>query len=340
MERFLQKLTNAFAAWIVIGTALAWFFPPLFTWFLDLPAQVGPIPKGTNFVGIGLGIIMLGMGMTLSFGDFRDAFAQPKAVGIGVLAQFVIMPLLGYSVSKVFQLPPEFAIGLILTSCCPGGTASNVIAYLSRANVPLSLLMTMCSTILAVVLTPWLTGRLAGTYMEIDEWSLLRSTATVVLFPVVTGLLLNQTLPKLVRFVRPVAPLVSVIAIVLIVGAIVGAKKDAIREAGATLLAAVGVLHALGFALGYVAARLLGYGGDYCRTVAIEVGMQNSGLGAKLAGSDQFKIDYPNAPVPAAISAVYHCLIGSFLAAVWRLRPPAGASTPLDADQPPPSLTT
>jgi BASS family bile acid:Na+ symporter len=317
VDRFFQKLTNAFAAWIVVGTALAWFFPLLFTWFLSLPVDIGPIPKETSFVGFGLGIIMLGMGVTLRFADFRNALAQPKAIGVGVLAQFVIMPLLGFSIAKLFRLPPEFAIGLILTSCCPGGTASNVVAYLARANVPLSLLMTMSSTILAVALTPLLTGALAGTYMDINEAELLWTTAKVVLVPVVAGLVLNQYLPKLVKYVKPVAPMISVIAIVLIVGAIVGAKKEAIREAGAALLISVGILHAFGFALGYFAARLLGYEAAYCRTVAIEVGMQNSGLGAKLAGDKQFAA-FPNAPVPAAISAVYHCLIGSLLAAVWR----------------------
>lgn len=322
MQRLFQQLTNAFAAWIVIGTLLAWWFPPLFTWFLKLPQAVGPVPEGTSFIGFGLGVIMLGMGITLSFDDFRKALEQPKAVGLGVVAQFVIMPLLGFSISRLFRLPPEFAIGLILTSCCPGGTASNVIAFLARANVALSVLMTMCSTILAVVLTPLLTGALAGAYMEIDEAELLLTTAKVVLVPVVAGLALNHYLPRLVKWVQPVAPMISVIAIVLIVGAIVGAKKDAIREAGGLLLLAVGLLHVMGFLLGYVAARLLGHDASYCRTVAIEVGMQNSGLGAKLAADPQFAA-FPNAPVPAAISAVYHCLIGSLLAGIWRLRDPA-----------------
>jgi len=139
---------------------------------------------------------MLGMGITLSPSDFRSVGKMPKAIGLGVGAQFLIMPSVGFVLAKAFGLSPELAVGLILVSCCPGGTASNVIAFLSRANVALSVLMTMCSTLLAVVLTPLMTKWLAGQYMEIDALALLKTTFQIVLLPVVVGIVLNHFVPK------------------------------------------------------------------------------------------------------------------------------------------------
>ena len=141
----LERFTNLFWLWTILGVTWAWFFPPHFAWF-------GP------WVSPGLGVIMLGMGLTLTFEDFRKVFQHPQAIGVGVFAQFLIMPTIGYSIAKLFGLPPSLAAGLVLVSCCPGGTASNVIAFLAKANVALSVLMTMCSTGLAIVLTPLMTG--------------------------------------------------------------------------------------------------------------------------------------------------------------------------------------
>lgn len=259
---------------------------------------------------------MLGMGLTLSFDDFRKVLARPGPVAVGVGAQFLIMPALGFGLARLFRLEPELATGLILVSCCPGGTASNVIAYLARANVALSVLMTMCSTFVAIFATPFLTKLLAGTYMDIDAWGLFKSTLTVVLLPIVAGLLLNRFLPKTVRRLQPVAPLVSVLVIILIVGCIVALSKQQIIENAGTLLAVVGLLHVSAFLLGYLFAKVFRYPEEYCRTVSIEVGMQNSGLGAALAKAHFGGLT----PVPSAISAVYHCLIGSLLAGIWRLR--------------------
>jgi len=306
MEILLRTLTALFPAWIVLGAGWAWLAPSHFGWF---QAYIGPA----------LGVIMLGMGITLSFNDFRKVLKIPKAVGIGVAAQFTIMPLLGWSLANAFQLERDLAVGLILVSCCPGGTASNVIAYLARANLPLSVLMTMCSTFLAIFLTPGLTHVFASSQMEIHAGKMLLSTVQVVLLPLALGLTLNQSMPGLVRRANLLAPLVSVVAIVLIVSCIIGLNKATISEAGAPLFISVLLLHLGGFGFGYLAAKWLKYPEDFRRTLAIEVGMQNSGLGSTLA-KQHISIA---AAAPCAISAVYHCILGSLLAAYWRMRPPA-----------------
>ncbi len=300
----IAKATNLFWLWTMLGVAWAWLIPEHFSWF-------------ARYISLGLGVIMLGMGLTLSFDDFRSVFRQPKAIGIGVVAQFLIMPTIGFSIAKVAGLSPGLSAGLVLVSCCPGGTASNVIAYLSRANVALSVLMTMCSTLLAVVLTPALAGWLAGEFVQVDVQQLLIKTLTVVLLPVIGGLMLNQFAGRWVQPIKNFSPLVSVVVIVLIVGCVIALKKTEIIDAGLPLLVAILALHVSGFAMGYVFAFLGGFGEDYRRTVSIEVGMQNSGLGAELATA----LSDPLAPVPSAISAFFHCLIGSFLAGVWRLKP-------------------
>jgi len=305
----IAKATNLFWLWTLLGVAWAWLIPTHFMWFAP-------------YIGPGLGVIMLGMGLTLSFSDFRSVLKQPKAIGVGVVAQFLIMPTIGFTIAKFAGLSPGLSAGLVLVSCCPGGTASNVIAYLSRANVALSVLMTMCSTLLAVGLTPALAGWLAGEFVQVDVGQLLVKTLTVVLLPVVGGLLLNQFASDWVRPVAKFSPLVSVVVIVLIVGCIIALKKQEIIDAGFPLLGAILVLHVSGFALGYAFALLGGFGEDYRRTVSIEVGMQNSGLGAELATA----LSDPLAPVPSAISAFFHCLIGSFLAGVWRLKPVTGSN--------------
>lgn len=298
------KITNTFALWLLLGVGWAWGAPDHFTWFLP------HIPWG-------LGLIMLGMGVTLRFEDFAEALKEPGNVVLGVVAQFVIMPLLGWGVARMMGLPPSLAAGLILVASCPGGTASNVITHLAGGNVPLSVLMTACSTLAAVALTPLLTGWLAGAYVPVPVGAMLADMIMVVVLPVVVGLTLNRLLPRAVARVAPAMPVMSVLFIVLIVGAIVGSKKSAIAQSAVGLLISVFLLHAGGFSLGWLAARRLKRSVLVARTISIEVGMQNSGLGAKLATSH---FQDPMTAVPAAISAVFHSLIGSGLAALWRRR--------------------
>jgi BASS family bile acid:Na+ symporter len=314
MWRLFQTIGNLFWLWTILGTAWAWFFPGHFVWFITdtLPGT------DIRLISLGLGVIMLGMGITLSVDDFTAVLRRPWIVGLGVGAQFLIMPLLGWSVAMLFELPPMLKLGLILVSCCPGGTASNVICYLARANVALSVLMTMCSTLVAIALTPLLTKVYASAILDVDAWAMFRSMVTIVLLPVVGGVLLNRILGHKLDGVRQVSPLVSILVIVLIVGGVIGATKENIIAHFGGLLLAVFILHALGFLLGYGAGWLARLAERDRRTISIEVGMQNSGLGSALA-KQHFSL---LAATPCAISAVYHCLIGSFLAAIWRVAQP------------------
>ncbi len=191
MTRLLTLLANLFPLWVIACSGLALFHPDWFTWFS------GPM------IVWGLGLIMIGMGITLSFDDFRRVANTPRQVLIGVAAQFSIMPALGWGIAHGMSLEPQLAVGLILVACCPGGTASNVVSYLARANVALSVLMTMCSTFAAVALTPLLTKWLAGAYVPVDAWSLFINTLQVVVIPVFLSILLNRYTPQLVRAVLP-----------------------------------------------------------------------------------------------------------------------------------------
>jgi BASS family bile acid:Na+ symporter len=314
MWRIIQTIGNLFWLWTILGTAWAWFVPDHFTWFIT-----GKFP-GTDvrLINLGLGVIMLGMGLTLSVDDFKAVLKRPWVVGLGVLAQFLIMPLLGWTVATLFNLPPMLKLGLILVSCCPGGTASNVICYLARANVALSVLMTMCSTLAAIVLTPLLTKFYASAILDVDAWAMFRSMVTIVLLPVIGGIVLNRILGHKLDGIRKISPIVSILVIVLIVGGVVGATKSNIIAYFGVLLVAIFILHALGFLLGYGVGCMTRLAEGDRRTLSIEVGMQNSGLGSALA-KQHFTL---LAATPCAISAVYHCLIGSFLAAIWRASNP------------------
>lgn len=326
MNRFAEMFTRWFALWTVVGCVWAWWVPAHFVWFVNPENKL----FGVSLISLGLGLIMFGMGVTLGVDDFTAVLRTPRAVALGVLAQFLIMPLLGVGLARAFALPPGLAVGLILVACCPGGTASNVVTYLARGNLALSVLLTMVSTIVAIGLTPLLTGWLAGAFVEIDRWNLFLNMLGVVLVPVVAGVALNRWLPGLVRGIAPWSPVLSVVIVVLIVAGIIAAKKDLIRENAGVLMLAVAGLHAGGFLMGYWFARWTGQPVRDARTVSIEVGMQNSGLGSALASTPKFQAQFPDlaqaalAPVPSAISALCHCLFASFLAVIWRSRPAGG----------------
>ena len=308
--RLLAALTNAFPLWVLAASALALYRPELLTWFS------GPL------IPIGLGIIMLSMGLTLGFDDFRRIARERRLVLPGVALQYTLMPGLGWGLGVAFDLPAPLAAGLILVSCCPGGTASNVISFLARADVALSVTMTAVSTLLAVLMTPFLTAALAGQRVDVPTGDLLLDTVQVVILPVVAGALIKWRFPAASRRIQPAAPLVAVIAITLIVGSVIGAGRQQVIEAGMRLLLAVFCLHVGGFTLGYLAGRLFLRRELAARTVSIEVGMQNSGLGVVLA---QQNFASPLVALPCALSALFHSLIGSLAAAFWRATsvPPA-----------------
>jgi BASS family bile acid:Na+ symporter len=321
LNRMISLATNLFPVWVVLGGVLALFQPGWFAWL------------NGDFITWGLAVIMLGMGITLSVEDFKAVLKMPRAVAAGFVAQYLIMPFLGWSIAHLLQLDASLAVGLILVACCPGGTASNVVTYIARANVALSVLMTMCSTFGAIVMTPLLTKWLAGTYVPVPAWGLFLSTIKVVLAPLIIGLALNHFASRFVKTILPIAPLVSVITIALICASIIGSSAEPLKKSGGKLLLAVFLLHAGGFGLGYLFARLLRYSQINCRTISIEVGMQNSGLGASLA--KQHFASMPLAPLPCAISATFHSVIGSFLAGIWRLRmPKVEANKPVETSSP------
>ncbi|MDL5046525.1 bile acid:sodium symporter family protein [Oscillatoria amoena NRMC-F 0135] len=305
MSRLLAIAANLFPLWVLLGAAVALIEPRAFDWYQA--AWINPT----------LAIIMLGMGLTLSFDDFKGIGKMPRAVAIGFIAQYSVMPFMGWSVASLFNLPTPMKVGLILVSCCPGGTASNIVCYIARANVALSVTMTMCSTLAAAVMTPLLTKWLAGALVPVDAWKLFTDTFQVVVLPVIGGLLLNQFARPLVRTALPALPLIAVIGVVVIVAKIIGMNAGAVKHSGPILLAAVFTLHTGGFALGYLLARLLRLDIIASRTVSIEVGMQNSGLGVVLARNN---FSDPLTAVPCAISSVFHSVIGSSLAGYWRIR--------------------
>jgi BASS family bile acid:Na+ symporter len=302
----IRIATNLFPLWSVLVGILALVEPRCFLWF------------GKETIGVGLGVIMLGMGMTLKAEDFVRVWKEPKIIGLGVCSQFLIMPAWGALVAYLMKLPAEMAVGLILVASCPGGTASNVVVFLARGKVALSVSLTLASTIAAIWMTPLLTSWYAGHYLPVDPWALFRGILWVVLLPLSVGVVWNRFFPKSARQAAAYSPLVSVFFILLIVGFVLAAKKNIILENWVILTGSVLALHFGGFSLGYGMAALFGLTRDERRTLSIEVGMQNSGLGTSLASDHFAKTSMVAAP--CALSAVMHCLIGSFLAVRWRNR--------------------
>ncbi|WP_248122306.1 bile acid:sodium symporter family protein [Micrococcus lacusdianchii] len=265
-------------------------------------------------VNLFLGIIMFGMGLTLTLPDFALVAKRPLPVLLGVVAQYAIMPLLGLAVALLLRLPPELAAGVILVGSAPGGTSSNVISYLARADTALSVAMTSVSTLLAPLLTPLLTLWLAGQYMAVDGAAMAASIVTIVLLPVLGGLVVRLLLHRLVDRLLPALPWVSVVFIALVVAAVVGNSAATVLSAGALVLAAVVLHNGLGYALGYGVARALRVPVRSARTVSIEVGMQNSGLAAGLAA----QYISPAAALPGAVFSLWHNLSGAVLALLFR----------------------
>jgi len=297
VQKIIKKIVDNLALLVVaIGILGAWR-PETLTW-------VGP------YVSWMLGIVMFGMGMTLKVEDFKRVLQHPKEVAIGVGAQFIIMPLVALALVKVFALPPELAIGVILVGTCPGGTASNVIAYLAKGDVALSVSMTMTTTLLAPIVTPALTYFLAGAWIDISFTAMMISIAQMVLAPVILGLLVHHFMADTTKKIMPAMPLVSVVCIVLLVGCVVALSASKLATVGLTMAAIVILHNAFGLALGFTAAKLLHMDARKARTVAIEVGMQNSGMAASLA------VMYfnPAAALPGAIFSVWHNVSGSLVA--------------------------
>ncbi len=300
----MKKVCDFIAQWmgvlVLLVGAVALFLPESFIWI------------ETKTINPMLGVIMFGMGLTLSPKDFKIVLSRPKDILIGCLAQFTIMPLLAWLLTLAFSLPKELALGVILVGCCPGGTASNVITYLAKGDLALSVGMTACSTLLAPIVTPLLVWLMAGTMVNVDTLGMLLSIVYVVIAPIIVGLLCQHFLPKLTKAVTPYLPAFSSLAIAITVGIVVSHNADRLMLGGMIVILVVMLHNLLGLSLGFTIGRLLRLEKPKCVALSIEVGMQNSGLASSLA--NMHFAAYPLATVPGAIFSVWHNISGALAA--------------------------
>ncbi|MBP1851384.1 bile acid:sodium symporter family protein [Rhizobium halophytocola] len=297
LASFSAFIGKTFAVWVILFAVLGFVLPDTFKLFVPWIVTL-------------LSIIMFGMGLTLSLDDFREVARRPFDVAIGVVSQFLIMPLLAVLLTMLIPMTPEVAAGVILVGCCPGGTSSNVMTYLSKGDVALSVACTSVTTLVAPIVTPFLVWLFASQFLPVDAMAMFLSIVKVVLVPLALGVILQKLVPSVVRAAIPALPLVSVIGIVLIVAAVVAASKGAIATSGLLIFAVVVLHNGLGYLIGFFAGRVFGLSLAKRKAIAIEVGMQNSGLGAALATA-HFS---PAAAVPSAIFSVWHNISGAILA--------------------------
>lgn len=297
----VSRFAGKYMAYFVLAVAaLALFVPTSLSWIK------------TSYVSTLLGIVMFGMGLTLKLDDFKIVFRRPKDVLIGCLAQFTIMPFLAFLLTKAFHLPVELAIGVILVGTCPGGTSSNVMTYLAKGDVALSVGMTAVSTVIAPFLTPLMTYVYAGQRVDVNMANMFISIIKVVILPIALGFLFNKLFGKFTEKLTEVLPLVSVTAIVAIVAAVVSANAAKILTSGFVIVLIVVLHNMLGYACGYGLGKLLKMDDSKCNAVAIEVGMQNSGLATSLAATHFAAM--PLATIPGAVFSVWHNISGSVVA--------------------------
>ncbi len=273
---------------------------------------------GTWVINPMLGLIMFGMGLTLSPRDFQVVFSRPKDVLTGCLAQFTVMPLMAWLLTKTFALPADLALGVILVGCCPGGTASNVITYLAKGDLALSVGMTATSTLLAPLLTPFLVWLMAGTFVNVDTLGMLLSIVYVVIAPIVVGFLIQHYLPEFTRRAVAYLPAFSSVVIAMVVAVVVGHNASRLLTGGLIVVLVVMLHNLSGLALGYAIGRLLGLSHDKRTSISIEVGMQNSGLASSLA-TIHFAA-FPMATIPGAIFSVWHNISGALVAKLYSMK--------------------
>ncbi|WP_077700616.1 bile acid:sodium symporter family protein [Staphylococcus hominis] len=303
LSKVSEFATKTFLLWMFIAAIIGFIFP----------TQLATIGQ---FVPWLLGIVMLGMGMTIKPSDFKLVFKEPRSVIIGVILQFTIMPILAYTIAKIFHLPAELAIGVILVGCCPGGTSSNVMSYLANANVALSVAITSVSTLLAPFVTPALIYLFAHEWLHVSFLSMLWSVIQVVLLPIIIGFILQLASKKVTREATKILPIISVVAISLILAAVVGGSKSQILKTGLLIFIVVILHNAVGYLLGYVLAHVFKLDRRDKKAVSIEVGMQNSGLAVSLA-TVHFN---PLAAVPGAVFSFVDNISGPILAKYWSKR--------------------
>ena len=302
--KFLEKLSDFFGKWmaliVIAVAALALFAPQTCLWVK------------TSWINWLLGIVMFGMGLTLKMDDFKVVFSRPKDIIIGFIAQFTLMPLIAFLLTKAFNLPTEIAVGVILVGTCPGGTSSNVMTYLSKGDVPLSVGMTAVSTLFAPLMTPLLTLLYAGQRVDVNAVAMFLSIVKVVLVPITLGLVCNYFFEKVTREIVRILPLISTIAIIMIIASVVSANSARLKTVGVMVVIVVILHNLLGYAAGFGVGKLLRLNTTKCRALSIEVGMQNSGLATSLAATHFAQ--YPLATIPGAVFSVWHNISGAVYA--------------------------
>ena len=303
MKRLCKLISDYMGVLVLLAAVVAMLWPEAFSHIK--PTVINPL----------LGVIMFGMGLTLRWDDFRVVFSRPRDVVLGCAAQFTVMPLLAYALAHVFALDEAFTVGVVLVGCCPGGTASNVITYLAKGDLALSVGMTGVSTLLAPLLTPFLTWLLVGQHVDVDMVSMFLSILWVVILPIVAGLLFRSLLPKFTESAVAYLPALSSLAIAFIVAIIVSANSAKLMVGGRLIILVVMLHNLCGLLLGYGIARVLGLELKKRVAVSIEVGMQNSGLASSLA--TLHFASYPMATIPGALFSVWHNISGAVMAKVY-----------------------
>lgn len=305
VEAIIACLTRYIGVVIILFSALAMAIPSGFAW-------------ATAYTSWFLGAAMFGMGLTIPVEDFKTVFTHPKEIVIGCIAQYSVMPLAAWLLSVLLNLSPDLAVGVILVGCCPGGTASNVITYIAGGDVSLSVGMTIVSTLLAPIMTPLLTYWLAGAWVDVSLMAMILSVVKVILIPVLLGIAVHRLLGARMKKISSLVPLISVVAIVMIIAGIVANNVEKILTCGLLVLGVVILHNFLGLALGLLISKLFRVDYDKTTAIAIEVGMQNSGLAVSLATAN-FAAN-PLATLPGAIFSVWHNISGSIFASLRRAR--------------------
>lgn len=304
MKKLCHYISEYMGLLVLAAALLALSFPDIF-------GHVRP-----TVISYLLGVVMFGMGLTLNLRDFKIVFSRPKDIMIGCLAQFTVMPLLAWALAHCFQLDEALALGVVLVGCCPGGTASNVITYLAKGDLALSVGMTGVSTLLAPFLTPLLTWALSGKSVDVDVASMFLSILWVVILPIVVGLLVKWMWPTFTEKATDYLPAFSSIAIAFIAAIIIAANADKLLAGGMIIVLVVMLHNVCGLGLGFLIGQLIGLTSPKKRAISIEVGMQNSGLASSLA-TIHFAA-YPLATIPGAIFSVWHNLSGATVAYLYR----------------------
>ena len=303
MKTLCRYISDYMGIWVLMAAVLSLVFP-------EVLSHVRP-----TVINYLLGMVMFGMGLTLNLRDFKIVFSQPKDVIIGCLAQFTIMPLLAWMLARMFDLDEALALGVILVGCCPGGTSSNVITYLAKGDLALSVGMTSVSTLLAPFLTPLLTWALAGKTVDVNVVSMFLSILWVVILPIVVGLIVKTLWPNFTEKAVDYLPAISTFAITCIVGIVISLNAEKLLMGGLLIIAVVVLHNACGFGLGYLIGQFLGLSTPKRKAISIEVGMQNSGLATSLA-TIHFSA-YPMASIPGAVFSVWHNISGAIVARIY-----------------------